>query len=116
MHLKNRVITNLKHTADSQKPRSKDRKLNTKENQPAAEWKRTRKRCKINGKPSLKDNKYNNYLKSQWANCASKCAAPERYRAAESVKKPKQEPMITLPAGDPLQGKGHTWSEVRVTV
>lgn len=48
MYLKSRVITNLKHTIDPQKPRSKDHKLNTKESQPAAEWKRTRKRWEEN--------------------------------------------------------------------
>ena len=53
----------------------------------------------------------NNYLKCQWA----KCATSKRYRMAESVKKKtKHEPTIMLPARDPLQGKGYTQSEVKI--
>ena len=33
----------------------------------------------------------NNYLKCQWAKCASKCATSKRYRVAKWVKKNKNK-------------------------
>ena len=56
-YLKNRVTTNQKHTIDSQKPKRREHKYNTKENHQTTKGKTkkgTMKKYKINGKTRFK--------------------------------------------------------------
>ena len=74
LHLKNRLTTNQKYTIDSQKPKTREHKHNTKENLQTTKGKRKRKeqRRNIKSKGEKKvwnGNKYisnNNFLKCQW--------------------------------------------------
>ena len=56
--MKNRVTTNQKHTIESQKPKRREHRYNTKENHQATKGKTkrkgTKKKYKINGKTRLK--------------------------------------------------------------
>ena len=57
-YLKNRIATNQKHTIDSQKPKRREHKCNTKENHQTTKGKMkkkgTKKKCKINWKTWFK--------------------------------------------------------------
>ena len=78
-YLKNRVTTNQKHTIDSQKPKEREHKYNTRKNHQTTKWKAERKRDKeemqkSTGKQCLKWHKYisiNNYIKCQWTKCSN---------------------------------------------
>ena len=76
--LKTRVTTNQKHTLDSQKPKRRKHKNNTKEIKPQKEKlkeKEQRRNTKsMEKKRDLSGNKYksiNNFLKCQWTKCSN---------------------------------------------
>ena len=77
--MKNRVTTNQKHTVDSQKPKRREHKYNTKENHQVTNGKTKRKRKEEEiqnqwEKKVQNGNKYisiNNYLKCQWTKCSN---------------------------------------------
>ena len=87
-YLKNRVTTYQKHTADSQKPKRRERNYNTEENHQTTKGKtkRTKKKYKINGKTRFKM-AINTYLSIITLNVNGLNAPIKTHRVADCTKK-----------------------------